>query len=151
VARRLGVSEDDAVVSRLAWAGLFDDVPLPTLRSTPLDLLCCRLAERMRYAPGQRDLVVLENVVRYEAPRTGTREIRSLLTARGEPDGPSAMARTVSLPAAIAARLILEGRIGHTGVAVPVHAEIFGPILDELAELGVSLRETVGAVSGGSA
>ena len=51
------------------------------------------------------------------------------------------MSRTVGLPAAIGARLILEGRIGLKGVQVPVVPEIYGPILDELEPLGVRFLE----------
>ena len=51
------------------------------------------------------------------------------------------MSRTVGLPAAIGARLVLEGRIGLTGVHVPVHPEIYGPILEELEALGIRFEE----------
>jgi hypothetical protein len=53
------------------------------------------------------------------------------------------MARTVGLPAAIATRMILEGRIPLTGVQVPVVPEIYEPVLAELERLGISLTETV--------
>jgi hypothetical protein len=51
------------------------------------------------------------------------------------------MSRTVSLPAAIAARLILEDRIPLRGVVRPVHREIYDPVLDELADLGIECKE----------
>jgi saccharopine dehydrogenase-like NADP-dependent oxidoreductase len=51
------------------------------------------------------------------------------------------MARTVSLPAAIAARMILEGRITKTGVRIPVEADIYNPVLNELATMGISCVE----------
>jgi hypothetical protein len=54
------------------------------------------------------------------------------------------MARTVGLPAAIAVRLILQGELeGLTGVHVPMIPEIYEPVLAELADLGISLQETV--------
>jgi saccharopine dehydrogenase-like NADP-dependent oxidoreductase len=46
------------------------------------------------------------------------------------------MSRAVSLPAAIATRLILEGKIDHTGVCMPMHPGIYEPVLERLAELG---------------
>jgi saccharopine dehydrogenase-like NADP-dependent oxidoreductase len=76
--------------------------------------------------------------------RTGsgrTERIVSTLIDYGIPGGDSSMSRTVGLPAAIGARLVLEGRIDLTGVQVPVHPEIYGPILDELASLGVRFEE----------
>lgn len=51
------------------------------------------------------------------------------------------MSRTVSLPAAIAARLILEEKIPQRGVLRPVHPEIYDPVLDELAELNIVCKE----------
>jgi hypothetical protein len=52
------------------------------------------------------------------------------------------MARTVGLPAAIAARMILHGEFaGLTGVHVPVIPEIYEPVLRELAGLGIALTE----------
>ena len=52
------------------------------------------------------------------------------------------MARTVSLPAAAAARLILDGRIGLTGVRIPVDPEIYEPVLSALGPMGIAFRET---------
>jgi hypothetical protein len=51
------------------------------------------------------------------------------------------MARTVSLPAAIATRLILEEKIKMTGVHIPVLPEFYGPILQELTEVGIAFKE----------
>jgi hypothetical protein len=54
------------------------------------------------------------------------------------------MARTVGLPAAIAARMVLQGEFpGLTGVHVPVIPEIYGPVLAELDTLGIGLTEKV--------
>ena len=47
------------------------------------------------------------------------------------------MSRTVSLPAAIAAQLILEEKICLRGVLRPVHPEIYNPVLDELEKLNI--------------
>jgi saccharopine dehydrogenase-like NADP-dependent oxidoreductase len=59
----------------------------------------------------------------------------------GIPGGDSSMARTVSLPLAIATRLIAEGRITMKGVQTPVHAEIYEPVLDELETLNIKMVE----------
>jgi saccharopine dehydrogenase-like NADP-dependent oxidoreductase len=67
---------------------------------------------------------------------------KSTLVAYGEPGGDSAMSRTVSLPAAAAARLILDGKIEETGVRIPVDPEIFDPVLDLLAPAGIVFRES---------
>ena len=51
------------------------------------------------------------------------------------------MARTVSLPAAIASKLILEGKINETGVHIPVIPGIYEPVLNELETLGIVCQE----------
>ena len=51
------------------------------------------------------------------------------------------MSRTVSLPAAIATALILDGKINMTGVHIPVQPEIYNPVLDELSRLNIECVE----------
>ena len=65
----------------------------------------------------------------------------STLIDFGVPHGDSAMARTVSLPAAIAVKLVLTGEITATGVHVPVISEIYNLVLDELETLGIKCVE----------
>ena len=51
------------------------------------------------------------------------------------------MSRTVSLPAAIAAAMILDGEIKITGVHIPVMPEVYNPVLKELETMGVKFVE----------
>jgi saccharopine dehydrogenase-like NADP-dependent oxidoreductase len=51
------------------------------------------------------------------------------------------MSRTVSLPAAIAAKLILTGKIKALGVQIPVNPEIYKPVLAELETLKIVCKE----------
>jgi saccharopine dehydrogenase-like NADP-dependent oxidoreductase len=59
----------------------------------------------------------------------------------GIPHGDTSMSRTVGLPAAIATKLILTGKIDLTGVQVPVIPEIYEPVLAELEEMGIKFVE----------
>lgn len=141
VARHLQLDPDDDVLVRMAWAGLFDEDPLPELRIAPLDVLAHRLQERMSYGSGERDMVVMRHRFEAEWPN-GRREARiSLLVAYGEPGGDSATARTVSLPAAAAVRAVLEeGRV-YAGVRLPLDRRVYLPILEELERAGIRFRE----------
>lgn len=57
----------------------------------------------------ERDLIILRNDVGLRHP-TGELETKHVsLVVYGEPDGFSAMAKTVGYPAAIAARMLLDG------------------------------------------
>jgi hypothetical protein len=54
----------------------------------------------------------------------------------------SAMARTVGFPAAIAARLVVQGKLdGLVGVRRPAEMEIYRPVLRELEDMGISFEE----------
>jgi hypothetical protein len=53
------------------------------------------------------------------------------------------MSRTVSYPVAIATRLLLEGKVKlNAGLVIPTLPELYNPILEELAELGIKFEET---------
>jgi len=45
------------------------------------------------------------------------------------------------LPAAVAAKMILQGKIDLVGVQVPVVSEIYEPVLAELKQMGISFNE----------
>jgi saccharopine dehydrogenase-like NADP-dependent oxidoreductase len=67
--------------------------------------------------------------------------IRSSMVSIGEDAIYTAMSNTVGLPIAIASKLILTGQLRMKGVTLPVHPEIYNPILNELAELGIAFKE----------
>lgn len=149
VAGRLGVAPGAPVVASLAWLGFFDDTPVGIERGSSLDILAKLMLDRMAYRPGERDMVVLHHEFALEhpgrPPGSGSgpagQSVTSTLVAFGEPGGESAMARTVGLPAAIAARLIAEGRLSLTGVRIPTSPDIYRPVLEELARLGIACVE----------
>ncbi len=59
---------------------------------------------------GERDMIIMRNDVGLRHP-TGELETKHIsLVVYGEPNGFSAMAKTVGYPAAIAARMVLEGQ-----------------------------------------
>jgi len=141
LARRLGRSADAKPVTDLVWLGLVSDDPLPKEATTYLDVLAQRMLSKMQYVPGERDMLVMQHefVVRY-ADRT--EKILSTMVDYGIPNGDTSMSRLVGLPAAIAARMILQGEIDLPGVQVPMVPAIYEPVLEELATLGVRFTET---------
>lgn len=142
IAAHLGLAEEHPVLDRLEWSGVLSERLLATGRAAPLDLLAELFQEKMGYARGERDMVVMQHRVTARWP-DGRVEVRSSrLVAYGEPEGDSATSRTVSLPAAIAARLILDGQLRLSGVHIPTERAIYEPILDESAELGITFEES---------
>ncbi len=146
VAARLGMRESDPVIERFAWLGLFDEKSIGLQEGSNLDILAKQMLDRMIYRAGERDMIVLHHEFITEKPQASSpkpqsERVYSTLIAFGEPNGDSAMARTVSLPAAIGVRMILHGELKLTGVQIPVVPEIYEPVLAELTRLGIECKE----------
>ncbi|UCF10896.1 MAG: saccharopine dehydrogenase NADP-binding domain-containing protein, partial [Candidatus Bipolaricaulota bacterium] len=61
IAAFLPVDRDGAVIARLRWLGLFSDEAIPEGTPTLLDALAHAMLVRMRYAPGERDMLVMQH------------------------------------------------------------------------------------------
>ncbi|HSR16323.1 MAG TPA: saccharopine dehydrogenase C-terminal domain-containing protein [Gemmatimonadales bacterium] len=140
-AEYLDLSDDSDVLARLEWAGLFSDRPLPERQAAPIDVFGNRLVKLMMYQPGERDQVLLKHIFTVRYPDGSREEVRSRLVELGDPWGDTAMAKTVSLTAGIGTRLIVEKGIQAVGVQIPTLREIYEPVLEELGERGIALRE----------
>jgi saccharopine dehydrogenase (NADP+, L-glutamate forming)/spermidine synthase len=132
---------DGIALANLEWLGLFSEETITGSQNTVLDILSDLLQEKMQYGPEERDMIVLHHDFKASYPDKPAEKITSTLVAYGEPGGVSAMAKTVSLPAAIAVKLILNGKINLTGAQIPVEREVYIPVLKELEELGVTFTE----------
>ena len=145
-ARLLGLDPDGAEIAALDWLGLFSRRQIGGAAATPTEALAALLAERLTLPPGGRDMVVLRHELTVRRLGDGRRErLTSTLVAFGEPGGITAMARTVGLPAAVAARLVLAGELPLTGCRIPTDPRIYRPVLAELEREGLRFRETTGA------
>jgi saccharopine dehydrogenase-like NADP-dependent oxidoreductase len=138
---KLGADADEEVLDTMEWLGLFSEDPIKASPVTLLDILANRMQEKMPYRPGERDMIVLQHDFIAEYPNGSQETIVSLLVDFGVPNGDSAMSRTVSLPAAIATRLLTEDKLSLTGVRIPVDPEIYKPVLNELENLGIQFKE----------
>ncbi|KAI9440197.1 saccharopine dehydrogenase [Lactarius psammicola] len=104
------------VVSGLRWIGLFSEEPVAPRAGNLLDTLCAQLETLMAYAPGERDLVMLQHKFVVERADGTEQILTSTLEAYGAPGGHSAMALTVGVPCGIATQLVLDGVISTPGV-----------------------------------
>jgi saccharopine dehydrogenase-like NADP-dependent oxidoreductase len=103
------------------------------------------MLSKMAYKPGERDMLIMQHqfVAQYPDHREA---ITSTMIDYGVPYGDTSMSRTVGLPPAIAARMILHGELELSGVHAPVIPEIYEPVLAELVQLGIGLTERVEAI-----
>jgi len=144
IARFLELSEDHPVLERFAWLGLFSQQPLPDDADSPLDALAHLFGDKLTYGEGERDMVVLQHRFGIEAGDGTRREVVERLVSFGTAGDESAMARTVGLPAALVAGLILDGKVTATGVQIPVSEEIARPVLRGLRERGLEVEAEAG-------
>ncbi|KAI0291607.1 saccharopine dehydrogenase [Multifurca ochricompacta] len=131
------------VISGLRWIGLFSDEQLVPRAGNLLDTLCARLEKLMVFAPGERDLVMLQHKFVVERADGTEQILTSTLEAYGRPGDHSAMALTVGVPCGIATQLVLDGVISTPGILVPYTKEICDPLREQLEKEGIGLVERV--------
>jgi saccharopine dehydrogenase (NADP+, L-glutamate forming) len=141
VAARLGFPRYAAAVKRLEWLGLFSDEALAGDAADPLTHLNVVMLRKLSMQPQDRDMVVMHHEFRATYPDGKSEKLTSTLLDYGIRGGDTSVARTVALPAAIAARMILDKKIAKPGIFIPVEPAIYGPILDELETLGIKFHE----------
>jgi saccharopine dehydrogenase-like NADP-dependent oxidoreductase len=145
----LGFAPDSDHIKAMEWLGLFDATPIPVARGGHIDVMADLLQRKLFFAPGERDLVVLKHEFVADYPAEKRQEsITATMVDFGIPNGDSSMARTVSLPAAVAVKRILSGEMPLPGVHRPILPEIYDPLLAELAELGITVQEHVEPLRG---
>ncbi len=140
VSSALNIKSDGEEMRRLRWSGLFSSEKIGLTVGTPAQVLEHILNKKWKLVQGDKDFIVMWHRFGYQSNGSAKR-ITAHLTAAGENELQTAMAKTVGLPLGIAAKLLLEGRIKERGVVIPVKKEIYGPVLDELKVMGISIVE----------
>ena len=135
VADKLNMKISSDIVKQIQWLGLFDDARIPISKGTNADVLLGLMQKKMSYEDHEKDMIIVHNEAIVEFDNRMEKRMMTM-KEEGRPFGYSAMSRAVSLPAAIASRLILEGTIRSKGVLKPITEEIYKPVLAELAENG---------------
>ncbi|KAI3371641.1 hypothetical protein L3Q82_023596 [Scortum barcoo] len=130
------IGKDDFGMNTLRWFGMLSDESVPHAESV-LAALATHLEAKLSFDKGERDMIIMKNDVGLRHP-TGELETKHIsLVVYGDPNGFSAMAKTVGYPAAIAARMVLDGEITTKGLVVPLTKEVYGPALARLKEEGL--------------
>lgn len=139
-AKKVGIPVHSKVIERMEWLGLFSDEVIPKADNL-LDMLSDRMQEKLSFKEGEVDLLLLRHKFIVENKDKSKDLITSTLIDFGIPRGDSSMARTVSLPMAIATAMMADGRIKATGVRIPNIKDIYEPVLAELENLNIKMAE----------
>ncbi|MBU1101342.1 MAG: saccharopine dehydrogenase NADP-binding domain-containing protein [Bacteroidetes bacterium] len=137
----LGIDAECEPISKMNWLGLFDDLAVKADFPTYLDMLAKLMNNKMQYAAGEQDMIVMKHKFIAEYTDGKQKEITSTMINKGIPNGDSSMARTVSLPAAIGAEMIAKGVIKKAGVFIPIQTEFYNPILKKLETMDIKFIE----------
>lgn len=131
---------DDAVMSKLQWLGIFDEHPLDIQQGSPAVALQKLIEKKWKLEDHDKDMIVMWH--RFVYLLNGKKhELQSSLVTMGEDPTYTAMSKTVGLPMAIAAKMILKGELKLTGVQLPVEPEVYNPVMKELNQLGIAFIE----------
>lgn len=141
IAQQLGLDEKHEALDKIAWLDLFSDRPLKMAEpASPAQILQKILEEKWQLSPDDCDMIVMQHQIEYIQANKRYRRLADMVVM-GESASKTAIAKTVGLPLAIAAKLIMQGKITLTGVHLPLHPSIYNPILEELTDFGIQFRE----------
>lgn len=139
----MGIQQDDVDLwDRLMWLEIFSNKVTGIKNATPAMMLQKILEDKWKLEQGDKDMIVMWHKVRYNQGGT-TEEIHSSMVCIGEDSNYTAMAKTVGLPLAIGAKLLINNKISKKGCILPVTPDIYLPILHELNEHNITFNEQI--------
>ncbi len=137
----LKIEQDDSIWDKLVWLGIFEDVKLDLNKDvTPAQFLQRIIEDKWKLDPGDKDMIVMWHKFVYKIDNE-FEEINSSMVVIGEDQTYTAMSNTVGLPIAICAKMILNNTIELKGVQIPIHQQIYDPILNELETYNIKFRD----------
>lgn len=142
--RAMHIDQDSEIIYKLKWLGIFDDTLIGLKRATPAQVLEHILKQKWQLLPDDKDLIVMWHKFIYrDSIQQKQVKLTSSLVVTGENSVHTAMSKTVGLPLAIAAKLVLTGKLNLKGMYIPTHKNIYEPVLNELEKHGIVFSEKV--------
>lgn len=137
----LKIDLDDNLWDKLVWLEIFSkDKKIEIKDATPARALQKILEDKWSLKENDKDMIVMYHKFVYLL-NGEHHEIISYMANIGEDRTYTAMSNTVGLPAAICAKMILNNTIELKGIQLPIHKEIYEPVLEELEQYGVRFTE----------
>jgi saccharopine dehydrogenase-like NADP-dependent oxidoreductase len=138
--------DDEGILEKIISTGLLSTDKIPLTNATPAAILQHLLESKWKLLPTDADQIVMTHRFIYNDNKDKSFTLQSNLIVTGENSVYTAMAKTVGLPLAIAAKNIVNGNINLKGVHIPVHPDIYSPILPELKEHGIVFNDSITAI-----
>lgn len=137
------VSDTTTVHSLLEWLGLeSDEVIGLMIPVTSADILLKRIEEKWAIGEHDKDMIVMHHEFEYGRKQLDAK-LTSTLIVEGVDKTYTAMSKTVGLPMAIFAKMLLTKKIKNlVGVQIPVMKDVYKPVLKELTQYGIEFTES---------
>ncbi|HAP69468.1 MAG TPA: saccharopine dehydrogenase, partial [Flavobacteriales bacterium] len=136
----LKLDQDDRLMQKLQWLGIFDKIVIGLKNATPAQMLQHILEQKWSMRPDDKDMIVMWHKVGFV--KNGKKFVtESSMVVKGDDQENTAMSKTVGYTLAIATRMILENRITERGVLLPLSKGVYEPVLEELKKNGIAFNE----------
>ena len=131
---------DKEFIEQVDFLGMRSNDSLPENRESSSAILLVLLEKNLVMKANDKDMVVMLHELTYEL-NGQKKELKSSLIVKGKDQLHTAMSQTVGLPLGIASKLIMQNKLKIIGLHIPVIEEIYGPVLEELAQYGIRFNE----------
>ncbi|NWZ61436.1 AASS protein, partial [Acrocephalus arundinaceus] len=130
------LEKDKSQLEAVEWLGLLGDELVPAADSI-VGALAKHMEMKLPFGTGERDMIVMRSEIGLRHPSGHLEDKFIDLVVYGDNKGYSAMAKTVGYPAAIAAKMVLDGEITTKGMVIPLTKNVYGPILERVRAEGI--------------
>ncbi len=136
----MNTDTNDESIQMVKWTGILGQEKIGMDNCSPAVILQSLLEKKWLLRSDDKDMIVMQHIFEYVLNGKKIKRFSSLIV-KGDDSIYTAMAKTVGLPVAIAAKLILNGEITIKGVQIPILPSIYNPVLKELKNYGVEFEE----------
>jgi len=137
----LNIAQDDQELwAKLEWLDIFKPIKIGLKNASPAQILQHILESKWKMKHHEKDMIVMWHKFVY-MDGDNRRELHGSIITKGEDQHHTSMSKTVGLPLGIATKLILENKIKSRGAILPILSEFYDPILQELKNFGIEMKE----------
>lgn len=134
---------DSELFKKFEYIGFFDTKSTIELKEgSPASILQSILEKKWLLEDIDTDWIIMVHFLEYTLDGKKY-NIESSLSLEGQDNYFTAMSRTVGMPIAYACELMLQDKIKATGVQIPIHKELYTPILEKLEQEGIHFIESI--------
>lgn len=135
--------KDSKIKKMIQWLDVFSDFKIELGKQSSGDILLHILNNKWKMKAEDKDMVVMQHELVYQH-KNQTNKLISSMVVKGENSEYSAMAKTVGLPMAILAELVVNKQVKMPkGVQIPTMSEVYRPVLNRLEKYGIEFTETI--------